>query len=140
MKFPLRMLSIQQLERISSVIIYAERVRSTDSKIFSGSEFSLGYFVGESDDFPKYYNDLRRRLYTNKGGVKSPAPESIVLSRCTLCDKSNRGTVRLIDDSCPRCSLVNAIENKYCSKCSYPLVPSALDEIKEAENRKIQEI
>jgi integrase/recombinase XerD len=36
--------------------------------------------------------------------------------------------------------LVNAIENKYCSKCSYPLVPSAFDEIKEAEDRKIQEI
>ena len=25
--------------------------------------------------------------------------------------------------NCPRCELVNAIENKYCSKCSYPLVP-----------------
>ena len=42
--------------------------------------------------------------------------------------------------NCPRCGLVNAIENKYCSKCSYPLVPSAFDEIKEAENRKIQQI
>jgi protein-tyrosine-phosphatase len=42
--------------------------------------------------------------------------------------------------NCPRCSLVNAIDNKYCTKCSYPLVPSAFDEIKEAENRKIQEI
>jgi hypothetical protein len=39
---------------------------------------------------------------------------------------------------CPRCSLVNAIENKYCSKCSYPLVSSAFDEIKEAENAKVQ--
>ena len=38
----------------------------------------------------------------------------------------------------PRCSLVNAIENKYCSKCSYPLIPSAFDEIKEAENMKAQ--
>ena len=42
--------------------------------------------------------------------------------------------------NCPRCSLVNAIENKYCSKCSYPLIPSAFDEIKEAENKKIQQI
>jgi integrase/recombinase XerD len=42
--------------------------------------------------------------------------------------------------NCPRCSLVNAIENKYCSKCSYPLVPCAFDEIKEAENKKIQQI
>ena len=42
--------------------------------------------------------------------------------------------------NCPRCSLVNAIENKYCSKCSYPLVPSAFDEIKEAENMKVKQI
>ena len=40
--------------------------------------------------------------------------------------------------NCPRCSLVNAIDNKYCSKCSYPLIPSAFDEIKEAENMKAQ--
>jgi hypothetical protein len=36
--------------------------------------------------------------------------------------------------NCPRCSLVNAIENKYCSKCSYPLVISAFYEIKAAED------
>jgi hypothetical protein len=29
--------------------------------------------------------------------------------------------------NCPRCSLVNAVDNKYCSKCSYPLVPSVGD-------------
>ena len=33
--------------------------------------------------------------------------------------------------------MVNAVDNKYCSKCSYPLIPSAFDEIKEAENMKI---
>jgi hypothetical protein len=42
--------------------------------------------------------------------------------------------------NCPRCTLVNAIDNKYCSKCSYPLVSSAFDEIKEAENMKIHAI
>ena len=40
--------------------------------------------------------------------------------------------------NCPRCSLVNAIENKYCSKCSYPLVPSAFDEIKAPEDIKFR--
>ncbi len=40
--------------------------------------------------------------------------------------------------NCPRCGLVNAVENKYCSKCSYPLIPSAFDEIKAAEDMKIQ--
>jgi integrase/recombinase XerD len=28
---------------------------------------------------------------------------------------------------CPRCSLINTLENKYCSKCSYPLVPDAFN-------------
>jgi integrase/recombinase XerD len=40
--------------------------------------------------------------------------------------------------NCPRCGLVNAIENKYCSKCSYPLIPSAFDEIKAAEEIKFK--
>jgi len=39
--------------------------------------------------------------------------------------------------NCPRCNLVNAMENKYCSKCSYPLVPSAFEEIKQAEEMKL---
>jgi hypothetical protein len=40
--------------------------------------------------------------------------------------------------NCPRCALVNAVENKYCSKCSYPLVPSAFDEIKAVEDKRIK--
>jgi integrase/recombinase XerD len=42
--------------------------------------------------------------------------------------------------NCPRCILVNAIDNKYCSKCSYPLIPSAFEEIKAEENMKINAI
>jgi hypothetical protein len=38
----------------------------------------------------------------------------------------------------PRCSLVNCIDNKFCSKCSYPLTPSAFEEIKAAEDTKIK--
>ena len=40
--------------------------------------------------------------------------------------------------NCPRCGLVNAIDNKFCSKCSYLLVPSAFDEIKAAEETKFK--
>jgi integrase/recombinase XerD len=40
--------------------------------------------------------------------------------------------------TCPRCSLVNALDNKYCSKCSYPLLVSAFDEIKAIEDMKLQ--
>ena len=42
--------------------------------------------------------------------------------------------------NCPRCSLVNAADNKYCSKCSYPLIPSAFEEIKAGEDMKFRAI
>ena len=40
--------------------------------------------------------------------------------------------------TCPRCNLTNAVENKYCSTCAYPLVPSAFEEIKITENMKLR--
>jgi hypothetical protein len=42
--------------------------------------------------------------------------------------------------SCPRCSFVNAVEYKYCSKCAYPLIPSAFEELKLAEEVKISSL
>jgi integrase len=42
--------------------------------------------------------------------------------------------------TCPRCELINALENKYCSKCSYPLVPSAYHEIKESEEERLKKM
>lgn len=41
---------------------------------------------------------------------------------------------------CPRCELVNQIENKYCSKCSYPLTPEAYDQIKKGEENRIKDL
>lgn len=38
-----------------------------------------------------------------------------------------------VQSICPRCDLSNVVENKYCSKCSYPLKPEAFDEIKSSE-------
>jgi len=42
--------------------------------------------------------------------------------------------------NCPRCELVNAFENKYCSKCSYPLKSESFDELKAIENSKFEEL
>jgi integrase len=41
---------------------------------------------------------------------------------------------------CPRCDVSNVLENKYCSKCSYPLKPEAFDELKDEENKKINQL
>ncbi|MGN6622928.1 MAG: hypothetical protein ACTHKK_02155, partial [Candidatus Nitrosocosmicus sp.] len=42
--------------------------------------------------------------------------------------------------TCPRCEFVNVIENRYCSKCSYPLKPEAYDEIKANEDQKYNQL
>jgi integrase/recombinase XerD len=53
-----------------------------------------------------------------------------------ISDNPNKMNSSIID--CPRCELVNAIENKYCSKCSYPLKPEAYEEIKSSEEKRIE--
>jgi integrase/recombinase XerD len=68
-------------------------------------------------------NDLKEQILAHNGIISDS-------------QKQKRSSVL----SCPRCELINAIDNKYCSKCSYPLVPSAFDEIKAAENERIQSI
>jgi hypothetical protein len=68
-------------------------------------------------------NDLKQKILVQNGIIS----EQQVERKPSILD-------------CPRCSLVNAIDNKYCSKCSYPLAPSAFDEIKEDENGKMQEM
>jgi len=42
--------------------------------------------------------------------------------------------------ACSRCDYVNALDTKYCAKCSYPLNPSAFEEIKLEEEKKLQAI
>lgn len=45
-KFPLRLLSLQQLQRIANVLCLAERIRR-DHEEMGGEQFSIGYFVGD---------------------------------------------------------------------------------------------
>ncbi len=96
-KFPLRMLSIQQLERLSSILIHADQVRKRNKAFFPGQNFSLGYYVGNTEEFPDLYKKVKDTLYSKKI-LKNPAPESIIISRCPLCTTRPVGTVRLIDD------------------------------------------
>lgn len=55
-----------------------------------------------------------------------------------LVDNDDKPTLSILN--CPRCDLANALENKYCSSCSYPLVPTAFDEIKNAEAENLRNI
>jgi ribosomal protein L37E len=55
-----------------------------------------------------------------------------------VIETDTKNSQTIID--CPRCQLANAIENKYCSKCSYPLKPEAYDEIKNIEEKRLKKL
>ena len=100
----------------------------------------------DSDYLPDYAPKKKvRRSMNSKQGVRyikrrmgNDVKQKILVQNGIISEQHERKKPSILD--CPRCNLVNAIDNKYCTKCSYPLVPSAFDEIKEAENRKIQEM
>ncbi|MFQ6060157.1 MAG: helicase-related protein, partial [Thermoplasmata archaeon] len=67
-KFPLRMLSVQQLERIAKIFAYAERTREEEH--VGGEPFSVAYFVGSTTgEFPRRSTKMAQKL---NDGVKLP--------------------------------------------------------------------
>jgi hypothetical protein len=42
--------------------------------------------------------------------------------------------------SCPRFNETNTRENKFCSKCCYPILTEAYDEVKASESKETEEI
>ena len=81
-KFPLRMLSIQQLQRIANIFIFAEEVRKEEN--IPGEYFSIAYFVGGQDsDFP---NDNRQHLLEIRDAEsKDVTIPGKIIDECPLC-------------------------------------------------------
>ena len=63
-KFPLRMLSVQQLQRIANLMIWAEKIRKNEG--IEGEPFSVAYFVGSSEDFPRHTKNIIKEIETSK--------------------------------------------------------------------------
>ena len=68
-------------------------------------------------------NELKNKILTYNGILQ----ENEIIKKPTIL-------------SCPRCEIVNVLENKYCSKCSYPLKPEAYDKIKQSEEDRIRKL
>ena len=71
-----------------------------------------------------------------KNRLGNDLKEKILQYNGIISENASKKKISVID--CSRCDLVNAIENKYCSKCSYPLKPEAYDEIKSLEEKLIE--
>src|SRR5688500_13472690 len=71
-----------------------------------------------------------------KNRLGNDLKEKILQYNGIISENPNKKKTSMID--CPRCDLVNAIDNKYCSKCSYPIKPEEFDEIKNSEEKRIE--
>lgn len=91
LRYPLRMLSVQQLQRIIDIAVQAEQVRCQEPDLSSfGDPFSVGYYVGEQNapnelTFAGRGSDLIDRLYKESSQDEGGLIRYRVLSYCPLC-------------------------------------------------------
>ncbi|MFL6143198.1 MAG: helicase-related protein [Labedaea sp.] len=113
LRFPLRMLSVQQLQRILDVLWFAERLRrellaastTVGGGDYTGDEFLLGYWVGRSNSPNSLVNSRRRDegdhisywvdLIANE---PEAADEARIITRCPN-PACNGGEVKLDADT-----------------------------------------
>jgi len=60
LKYPLRLLSVQQVQRVANILATAEVIRQ--AKEIGGSPFSLGYYVGDSNTPNNIDKELQKTL------------------------------------------------------------------------------
>ncbi len=100
--------------------------------------------TADSDYLPEYALKKKVRWSMNskqgsryiKGRMGSELKAQILARNGIISENEikQKPSVRL----CFRCDFVNAIENKYCSKCSYPLTIQAYEDIKNNEDKRLE--
>jgi len=80
-KFPLRMLSVQQLQRIAQLFIWAEDIRKNEA--LSGEPFSVAYFVGATEEYPRHTKNLILKLEKDKRDGKEENGK--IVDICPIC-------------------------------------------------------
>jgi ssDNA-binding Zn-finger/Zn-ribbon topoisomerase 1 len=81
MRFPLRMLSLQQLERLAKVIAALNELRSKNPHIASGDPFAIGYYVGDAVTPNSVSKDKMKALETDKDARDNLR----LLRKCPFC-------------------------------------------------------
>ena len=81
-KFPLRMLSIQQLQRIANVFIHAEEVRKKNN--IGGEPFTIAYYVGsQGNEFPSHNFRIINEILRKR--EKGEFIKGKIIEKCPLC-------------------------------------------------------
>ena len=106
LKYPLRLLSVQQVQRVSNILATAEQIRVEEK--LGGETFSLGYFVGEGNTPNKIDKELRKTL--NELSAEELDEKYRLLDVCPFC---NSETVHVIYDEEAN-SLRHVCTNRAC--------------------------
>lgn len=99
-KFPLRMLSIQQVERVATKIVFAEKIRKAEK--IPGYPFSTSFLVGQSNEYPNKTEDAIKAIRSAKGDSKGK-----ILKRCPICGDELILKIKDFDSI-----------HHYCKKCN----------------------
>lgn len=87
MRYTLRLLTLQQFERASTLICALERIRLTDSRLSAGERISIGLWVGQQAtpnslaDAQTALRDLKQKKDPSKGNP-------VQLTRCPWCGQA----------------------------------------------------
>lgn len=84
LRYPLRLLSVQQVQRLANILAQAELIRRYDNDIASSECFSLGYFVGDNNT-PNNMSDKEYSRYREMS--QTQRDEHRVLDVCPFCGK-----------------------------------------------------
>jgi hypothetical protein len=86
-KYPLRLLSAQQLERALNIVVKANEVKKSEGLINSKPDFTLGYFVGEGNTA----NDIKIEMLENirNSRVEDLEDQYRVIDTCPYCSKKS---------------------------------------------------
>lgn len=107
LRYPLRLLSVQQVQRLANILAQAEIIRRNDLNISDSEEFSLGYFVGDNNT----PNNMSAKEYARYREMTQPQrDEHRVLDVCPFCGQQ---TVHLRADQ-QKGRLVHYCDNSEC--------------------------
>lgn len=107
LRYPLRLLSVQQVQRLANVLAQAELIRRADVTITQTDEFSLGYFVGDANTPNKID---KKDVIKYRALSQEAMDEERIIDICPFC---GRQTVHLkFDEDTYR--LIHYCDNMVC--------------------------
>lgn len=107
LKYPLRLLSVQQVQRVANILAAAELIRQ--EKEIGGSVFSLGYYVGDGNTPNKINAELQRILLDFS--AEDMDEKYRLVDICPFCGKD---TIHVVYDTDSN-SLKHICDNSGCT-------------------------